>query len=125
MEGLERFTPIPALHQSVPLGDDVSHWTTGVTLTKRYAAIHAARRLRAHGRIGSGTIELTPVTDALLDCLALRRRPAQGEKRFRITHDERSAKRRRVSRMPRASSMRRIAGGVAGASARTEHCFRT
>src|SRR5205814_5156833 len=119
MEGLERFTPVPALHQSVPFRNDVSHWTTGVALTERHAAIHAARRLRAHGRIGRGTIELTPVMDALLDCLALRRRSAQGEKRFRITHDERSA--RTVSRMPGASSMRRIAGSVAGASARTQH----
>ena len=59
----DRFFPASAIHQIVPIGNEIVDGTSG--LAERHAAIHAARALRAKVFFRKIEIDLEPVVDAL------------------------------------------------------------
>ncbi len=59
------FAPAAAIHQVVPVGNDVGERAAGVA--EGHAAIHAAGALRAELVFGKVEIDLEPVVDALGD----------------------------------------------------------
>src|SRR5262249_8785424 len=70
MEALDRFLPAAAIHQVVPVGNDVSERAAFVA--KRDAAIHAARALLTKLVFRKLALELAPVPQPLLDRSARR-----------------------------------------------------
>src|SRR4030095_9378847 len=67
VQALDRLAPAPAVHEVVPVGDDVPERTALVT--EGDAAIHTARALRAQRLLGGHFLELAPVLEARLDRL--------------------------------------------------------
>ena len=65
-----RFFPLVAINEIVPVGNDVGHGTAGVA--ERNSAIHAARRLRAHFFFAERLIDFEIVVDALVNGAARR-----------------------------------------------------
>eukprot|EP01136_Pigoraptor_vietnamica_P023733 Opistho-1_new@6558 len=60
-----RLAPAAAVHEVVPLRNDVADGAARPALAERHAAVHAARRLLAHVRLRCGLRNLLPVAQAL------------------------------------------------------------
>src|SRR5512132_3101749 len=86
MEGLERILPAAAMHQVVPLRDEVDDGTAVVTLAKWHSAIHAPRPLGFERILGHRLVELLPVQDAQFDGPAFRALTRILHKALRISH---------------------------------------
>jgi hypothetical protein len=63
MQDPDGFAPAAAVHQVVPIGNDVGERAAGVA--EGHAAIHAACALRADFFFGEIEVDLEPVVDSL------------------------------------------------------------
>ena len=73
-----RVLPTAAIHQVVPIGNDVSERAAG--MAEWHAAIHAARALRLHALFGERIINLEPILDT-------QRRVATRRQFARVLHE--------------------------------------
>src|SRR6185437_3808199 len=80
----QRFLPAPAVHEVVPVGNEVVHRTSRVA--ERHAAIHAARALRTQLVLGEILVDLEPVVHALRDWTPRGRFPIEFFKPSGLTH---------------------------------------
>jgi len=76
--------PVVAVHEVVPLGNEVPERATGVT--ERNAAVHAPRALRAHLLRRKVFVDLLPVRDPDRDRPPLRQLPVVLHEPGRLTH---------------------------------------
>src|SRR4029078_4409546 len=65
VEPVDRLAPAAAVHEVVPVGDDVPE--RAALVTEGNAAIHAARALALQHLVGRALLELAPVLQALGD----------------------------------------------------------
>ena len=65
VQAIDRVPPVVAVHEVVPVGDDVAERTALVA--ERNAAVHAARRLLLELVRGEGEVDLLPVAQPFLD----------------------------------------------------------
>src|SRR5262249_19213119 len=113
MQALDGFLPAPAIHQVVPVRDDVAERTALVA--ERDAAIHASRPLRAKLVLGQLEIILAPILQALGDRTPRRRLALDLHESGYFAHLVTAAMRRRSSgRLELLKFLRAAAMGSAG-----------
>src|SRR5262249_34846863 len=101
MQALDRLVPLVAVHEIVPVRDDVAE--RAALVTERDAAVHAARGLFLELRLRVGEIDLRPVAQTLLDGP---RRPLLAldlEKACDLTHSWRPRAQQTSAHAPRPS----------------------
>src|SRR5688572_20882800 len=86
MQCVERLLPLAAMHERVPVRDDIADRAAGVALTEWNAAVHAPRALFAQARLRHGLVELAPMPNAALHGLAFWSGAPQREKRGSLSH---------------------------------------
>ena len=79
-----RFFPAPAIHEVVPVRNNIIYWASGVA--ERHAAIHAAAALGAQFVFGEILIDLEPVVDPFGHRTALRHLALRLHKSGGLTH---------------------------------------
>src|SRR5262245_50763499 len=85
VQALDRLTPAAAVHEVVPVGDDVPE--RAALVAERDAAIHAARALRAQRLLGGRFLELAPVLEARLDRLLVNLLALELEESGDLSHE--------------------------------------
>src|SRR5579883_2299586 len=71
VQALDRFAPAAAIHQIVPVGNDVPE--RAALVAERDAAVHASRALLAQLRLGHLELELAPVLEPFGNWALVRR----------------------------------------------------
>jgi len=87
VQALDRVLPAVAVHEVVPVGDDVPERATLVA--EGDAAIHAARALDAELLLREFLVELAPVLQPIADRLLVRRLAFVLEESGDLTHRKR------------------------------------
>ena len=113
-----RFLPLVAIRQVVPVRNNVVHRAAGVA--EGNAAIHAARRLRAHLLFRKRLIDLEIVVDALLDGTPRRQLSRVFLEAGDLTHGSPSPARPAAFRSGRAAIRKELAVFPARACIRAE-----
>jgi hypothetical protein len=85
MQHLDRGLPVAAIHQIIPIWNDVVDRATLVT--ERDAAVHAARALLTDLLVRQGDQELVVVDDAIAGWLIAPVAPADLDESGWLTHD--------------------------------------
>src|SRR5262249_9468464 len=80
----QRFLPLPAVDQVIPVGNNVSKRTTLVT--ERNAAIHASRGLSFKLVLRKFFVDFLPVVDPFLNRPAFKTNSRKFKKTCRVTH---------------------------------------
>src|ERR1700690_3915707 len=91
MQHAHGFTPAAAIHQIVPIRNDVVDRTAG--MAEGHPAIHAARALLLQALGGEVAVNFKPVVDALRNRAALRRFALVFQKAGALTHARRAPER--------------------------------